>query len=61
MSGRTSGWQGRVSSGGFVARTFVSVSQILFARLDVILLAALTDTRHAAIYTAATRFVVVAH
>ena len=43
-----------------VARTFVSVSQILFARLDVILLAALTDTRHAAIYTAATRFVVVA-
>ncbi len=42
------------------ARTFVSMSQILFARLDVLLLATLTGPAEAAIYTAATRFVVVA-
>lgn len=42
------------------SRSMVSISQILFARLDVLLLAVLTSPREAAIYTAATRFVVVA-
>lgn len=43
-----------------LSRSFVSVSQILFARLDVVLLALIAGTAEAAIYTAATRFVVVA-
>lgn len=42
------------------ARTSVSVAQILYARLDIVLLALLAGTRAAAIYGAATRFVVVA-
>ncbi|CCI53532.1 MAG: oligosaccharide flippase family protein [Tetrasphaera jenkinsii] len=42
------------------ARTFIAFSQVLFARLDVVLLAALTGPAAAALYTAATRFVVVA-
>lgn len=67
-SGRLSGHMGPSRSGGSVfgrfwrfssARAVTSVMQVLTQRLDIVLVASLASARDAAIYTAATRFVVI--
>jgi O-antigen/teichoic acid export membrane protein len=51
--------EAREFRGFVVARGAAAVIQICFARLDIVLVAALAGPREAAIYTAATRFVTV--